>query len=126
MDFYRKTVIETTVKYKHIMSLLKNTSRNNLESARLVELQKEYAGFISADYMMTRTLPYWGSTPQPAKTYYQIKLVVDIFGIVDYSSSEKNFAYLCDEIAAGAKSTNHTISFLEHYVNNTLMIGFVT
>ena len=89
MEFYRKTVIETTAKYKHIMSLLKNTSRNNLESARLVELQKEYAGFISADYMMTRTSPYWGSTPQPAKTYYQMKLVVDIFGIVDHSSSEK-------------------------------------
>ena len=72
--------------------------------------------------MMTKTLPYW---PQPAKTYYQMKLEVDIFGIVDHSGSGKIFTYLCDEIAAGSKSTDHTISFLQHYVNTYLDDWFV-
>ena len=41
-------------------------------------------------------------------------------GLLTILVQKKNFSYLCDEIAAGTKSTDHTISFLEHYVNNYL------
>ena len=66
--------------------------------------------------MMSKNLPYWGESPQPGKTYYLMKLVCDIFGIIDHSTS-KSYTYTCDEVAAGAKSTDHTISFFDHFVN---------
>ena len=79
-------------------------------------LQAEYTAFLSADYMMSKTLPFWGESPQAAKTYYQMKLVCDVFGVVDHSKAGKegNYTYLCDELAAGSKNTDHTISFLSH------------
>ena len=59
--------------------------------------------------MMGKNLPHWGESAQPSKTYYMMKLVCDIFGVIDHSSG-KRYAYLCDERAAGPKSTDHTPS----------------
>lgn len=77
------------------------------------KLQSEYSAFASADYMMSKNLPFWGESPQPAKTYYQMKLVCDVFGIIDHSKQgrESHYTYLCDELAAGSKTSDHTISF---------------
>lgn len=85
----------------------------------LQELQHDYSAFISADYMMGKNLPFWGESPQPAKTYYQMKLVHDLFGIIDHSKkgTECNFLYICDELAAGSKTADHTISFFQHFVD---------
>ena len=54
--------------------------------------------------MMTKNLPFWGESPQPAKTYYQMKLLHDLFGIVDHSKkgTESNYVYVCDELTAGS------------------------
>ena len=86
----------------------------------LQKLQSEYTAFISADYMMSKNLPFWGESPQPAKTYYMMKLVCDVFGIVDHSKQGKdsNYTYLCDELAAGPKNTDRTITFLNHFLHN--------
>ena len=66
---------------------------------------------------MSKNLPFWGESPQPEKTYYQMKLV---FGIVDHSKEdrESNYTYLCDELAAGSKTSEHTISFFQHFIDN--------
>ena len=83
-------------------------------TAELNKLKKTFSAFISADYMMGKNLPHWGSSAQPSKTYYMMKLVHDIFGLVDHTSKIK-YAYLCDEVAAGPKSTDHTITFFDHF-----------
>ena len=81
----------------------------------IIELKREFSAFISADYMMGKNLPHWGESAQPSKTYYMMKLVCDVFGIVDHSSN-KWCAYYCNEPAAGPKSTDHTLIFLGHFV----------
>lgn len=65
---------------------------------------------------MSKNLPYWGESAQPGKTYYLMKLVCDIFGIVDHFCG-KGYTYICDELAAGSKSTDHTISFFQHFID---------
>ena len=83
-------------------------------------LQDSFSAFVSADYMMSKNLPFWGESPQPAKTYYQMKLVCDVFGIVDHSKKASNHTYICDEVAAGPKNTDHTISFLNHFLDTKI------
>lgn len=66
--------------------------------------------------MMSKNLPYWGESAQPGKTYYLMKLVCDVFEIVDHLG-QKSYTYICDELAAGSKSTDHTISLLQHFID---------
>ena len=42
--------------------------------------------------------------PVPGHNYYQMKLVHDLFGIVDHSKkgTESNYVYVCDELTAGS------------------------
>ena len=81
----------------------------------LQTMQEDFTAFISADYMMSKNLPYWGDSAQPGKSYYMMKLVCDVFGIVDHST-DSNYTYICDELAAGSKSSDHTLTFLNHFV----------
>ena len=116
LSYYWTQSVQTQAKYAQITSLLSRSCRTKNEDATLSELQREYSAFVSADYMMSKNLPYWGESPQPAKTYYQMKLVCDGFGIVDHSQ-QKNYTYLCDELAAGSKNSDHTISFFQHFTD---------
>ena len=120
LEYYRKLKVETQAKYAQINALLNEENRTQSEDAMLAKLQSEYSAFVSADYMMSKNLPFWGESPQPAKTYYQMKLVCDVFGIVDHSKEdrESNYTYLCDELAAGSKTSDHTISFFQHFIDN--------
>ena len=117
LECYRTLVVKTQAEYTEITSLLKK-DRTSAEEKRLLMLQKNYSGFVSADYMMSKNLPFWGELPQPAKMYYQMKLVCDVFVIVDHSKKPNNYTYLCDELAAGPKNTDHTISFLKHFIDS--------
>ena len=83
-------------------------------------LQNSFSTFISADHMMCKNLPFCDESPQPAKTYYQMKLVCDVFGNVDHSKKASNHTYICDELAAGCKNTDHTISFLNHFIDTQI------
>lgn len=65
--------------------------------------------------MMGKNLPHWDKSAQPSKTYYMMKLVCDVFRIINHSSN-KEYAYLCDEVAPGSKSTDHILTFFDHYV----------
>lgn len=117
LDHYRNMVIATQAKYTKITSLLSKENRTRAEEKQLKNLQDSFSAFVSADYMMSKNLPFWGESPQPAKTYYQMKLVCDVFGIVDHSKKTSNHTYICDELAAGPKNTDHTISFLNHFID---------
>ena len=114
LEFYQKRTVETQAKYVQITSHKQHTEAEN---AMLMTLQEEYSAFVSADYMMSKNLSFWGESPQPAKMYYQMKLVYDVFGIVDHSQ-QGDYTYLCDELAAGVKTTDHTISFFQHFIDS--------
>ena len=114
LEYYRRLTSETESTYRRIC-IQQQQNLTAVKSAELEKLKSEFSAFISADYMMGKNLPYWGESAQPSKTYYMMKLVCDVFGIVDHSS-KKRYAYLCDECAAGPKSTDHTLSFLDHFI----------
>ena len=114
LQYYQSLISDTKAAYMHI-NLLQQQDLDNEQSARLEELKKSFCAFVSADYMMGKNLPYWGESAQPSKTYYMMKLVCDVFGIVDHGSNQQ-YTYLCDEVAAGSKSTDHTITFFEHFI----------
>ena len=113
LEYYKDLVSETHSTYMRISMLEKQPSTPK-NTAELNKLKKTFSAFISADYMMGKNLPHWGSSAQPSKTYYMMKLVHGIFGLVDHTSKIK-YAYLCDEVAAGPQSTDHTITFFDHF-----------
>ena len=117
LECYRTLVMKAQAGYTEITALLKK-DRTNAEEEQLQTLQENYSAFASADYMMSKNLPFWGESPQPAKTYYQMKLVCDVLGIVEHSKKPNNYTYFCDELAAGPKNTDHTISFLQHFIDS--------
>ena len=119
IEYYRKLSVETRAKYARIASLFSEEHRTEAEDVMLTELQSEYSAFVSADYMMSKNLPFWGESPQLAKTYYQMKLVCDVFGIIDHSKQggESHYTYLCEELAARSKNSDHTISFFQHFID---------
>ena len=110
LEYYRNLISDATTTYAQKSKLL----QQDLDEERINHLEafkKSFCAFVSADYMMGKNLPYWGESAQPSKTYYMMKLVCDVFGIVD-----QQYAYLCDEVAAGSKSTDHIISFFQHFI----------
>ena len=94
---------------KQKWSDMEKLSQSELDTAR-----HSFTLVLSADYQMQKLVPYWGFSPQPGSTYYQQKLSHDIFGIVNHGT-EKTALYIFDE-TAGPKNTDHTVSYLEHYV----------
>ena len=100
--------------YRHI-SMLLGSELTQETVAELKRLKEVFSAFVSADYMMGKNLPHWGASAQPSKTYYMMKLGCDVFGTVDHSSGKK-YVYVCDETAAGPKSTDHTLTFFDHFV----------
>ena len=86
------------------------------EEEELTRLRNLFSLTISADYQMSKLIPFWGMSPQPGSTYYLQKLSNDIFGIVDHSSGEST-VYTCifDE-RLGQKNSDHTISYISDYL----------
>ena len=70
LEYYRNMLISTPSEYTKITCLLKKQNRTKTEEKQLKRLQNSFSAFISADYMMSKNLPFWGESPQPAKTYY--------------------------------------------------------
>ena len=99
LEYYRKLTSECTFMYKQISSLL-DKERTAEEDIELESLTDNFSALISADYMMGKNLPFWGESAQPGKTYYMMKLVCDVFGIVDHGLCQ-DLTYMCDERAAG-------------------------
>ena len=111
-----------------IMSTLQNDARLNgwtlLESKenktvdeilKLETMKHKFTLALSADFQMQKLVPYWGQSPQPGSTYYFQKLSHDIFCVCDHRISNC-MLYVFDE-TVGPKNTDHTISYLEHYIH---------
>ena len=79
------------------IDLLQLQNLDNEQSAHLEDLKRSFCAFVSTDYVMGKNLPYWGESAQPSKTHYMMKLVCDVFGIVDHGPNQQ-YTYLCDKV----------------------------
>ena len=64
-------------------------SKDDLDAAsqeRLQALQESLMLVLSADYKMTKFIPFWGETAIP---YYLRKVSHDLFGVVDHYDKSK-------------------------------------
>lgn len=55
-------------------------------------------------------MPHFGTTEQVSFAFFSYHIAVSIFGIVD-KTRNKNYLYLADKLQAGAKNSDHTISY---------------
>lgn len=64
-----------------------------------------FCAVLSFDYQQNKNLPYWGYTEQPGENE-----TCDVFGIIDHRSDSRDFkaVFVCDEQAAGPKSSDMT------------------
>lgn len=66
---------------------------------------------------MPKLIPSWGLSQQLGSMCYLQKLSNDIFGIMNHSN-DKSAVYIFDE-RCGPKSTDHTVSYLTHYIKES-------
>ena len=79
LKYYQEMKTKCASDWKEIQDL-PNTEENH----RRMELQHKFTLILSADYQMSKLLPYWGSTPQPSSMYYMQKVSYGLLGIVDH------------------------------------------
>ena len=84
------------------------------DGKELETLKRNFTLVVSANYQMSKLVPYWGSSPQPGATYCLQKLSHDILGIVNHATLHAA-VYLFDE-RVGLKNSDHTISSLSDYI----------
>ena len=122
---YHPTVTKRCAKdWKEILELEKLAeNRSTEDSEKLLQLKHSFTLTVSVDYQMSKLIPYWGYSAQPGSTYYLRKLSNDIFGIIDHRE-EKAAIYLVDE-TVGPKNTDHTVSYITHYLKSDPIPDFV-
>ena len=76
----------------------------------LAVLKHRFNLVVSADYQMSKLVPYWGMSAQPGSMYYLQKLSHDILEVVNHATN-----YLFDE-RVGPKNTDHTVSYITHFI----------
>ena len=113
-EYYKESVQKCKTSWNKIMQLTNKTPLTAREREELESLQHCFTLTLSADYQQSKLIPSWGRTEQPGSTYYLQKVSHDIFGIIDHRE-EQGVVYLFDE-RIGPKNTDHTVSFLSHYV----------
>lgn len=76
---------------------------------------------------MCKLLPSWGDSPQPGETCFLRKFMIEVMGITFAATyfdgvecDMKSSIYIVDERQAGKKSSDHTISFIDHYLHDVL------
>ena len=84
LEHYRFTVEKCKEDWKAIVTLSSQEELSDASRKELDSLQKSFVLVTSADYQMTKLIPYWGSSDQPAISYYLRKASHDLFGIVDH------------------------------------------
>ena len=75
-----------------------------------------YTAVISADYQMSKLVPYWGLSPQPGSTYYLQKLANGILEIIEHREGNRT-VYIFDK-RWGPKNTDHTVLYLTQFMKN--------
>ena len=75
---------------------LESTQCSPERKKRLQQLRNTFTLLLSADFQMSKLLPYWGHSAQPSSTYYLQKVSYDIYGIVDHRG-DSGHLYLFNE-----------------------------
>ena len=81
------------------------------EAEKLAVLKHKFNLVISADYKMSKLVPYWGLSPQTGSTYYLQKLSHDILGIVNHATGLST-VYLFDDTV----DPKNTVSYITHFL----------
>ena len=115
--YYNDMIHRCSTEWDEIRKL-EEKERTEEEESELTRLHHKFTLLLSADYLMSKLVPYWGLSPQPGSTYYFQKLSCDIFGIVDHCEGQATI-YLFDE-TVGPKNTDHTVSYLTNYLQKSL------
>lgn len=113
-SYYTEVTARCVAEWNDIISLEEKVTLTEEETSRLAGLKCRFNLVISADYQMSKLVPYWGMSAQPGCTYYLQKLSHDVFGIVDHGRKSST-VYLFDE-RSGPKNTDHTISYLTDFL----------
>ena len=114
-QYYVDTTARCASEWKQIKDLEEKATRTDDEEEQLAVLKHKFNLVLAVDYQQCKLVPYWGMSDQPGSTYYLQKLNHDIFGVVNHGSNS-SAVYLFDE-TAGPKNTDHTLSFLTHYIS---------
>ena len=115
IDQYKHVRDKSLSDWKRITELQQKGCANELEEAELHQLKSSFNLCVDADYQQAKLIPHWGYFPQPGTTYY--KLSNDIFGVVAHDEPSQHL-YTWHEGAAGAKTSDHTITCLDHFVES--------
>ncbi|XP_070578689.1 uncharacterized protein [Ptychodera flava] len=113
--FYKKSCQHAFDHQKKIEER-EETMGTHEEEIQLLEMKTDYIACYSFDYKMVITLPQWHLTPQPAMSYYKMKLCVDEAAVIQHNTG-KAYTYIFDE-RFGPKNSSHTLSILSHHINN--------
>ena len=113
-ECYVKETASCASRWKQINELDEKTTRTDEEEETLATLKLRFNLVLCADYQQCKLVPYWGMSDQPGSTYYLQKVNHDLFGIVNHGDGS-SAVYLFDE-TIGPKNTDHTLSFLTHYI----------
>ena len=110
-EYYIEVTRRCKQEMEKITALEENSEANETE---LTTLKNKFTLTVSADYQMSKLIPFWGLSPQPGSTYYLQKLSHDVFGIVNHADNASAI-YIFDE-RMGPKNTDHTVSYLSDYL----------
>ncbi|XP_077995114.1 uncharacterized protein LOC144448701 isoform X1 [Glandiceps talaboti] len=114
--FYKQSCNTAWQSQQMIEDLESKDVRTDEEEITLLEEKTNYVACFSIDYKMVVTVPQWHLTPQPAISYYKMKLCVDEAVIVHHNFG-KAYSYIFDE-RCGPKNSNHTLSILDKHMRS--------
>ena len=114
LEHYKFMIGKCKCDWQAIVSLASKENLDESDQRQLEALKQLFVLVLSADYQMSKLIPFWGSSTQPGMTYYQRKVSHDPFGIVDHLD-DSNYVSVFDE-RVGPKNTDHTVSLLSHYL----------
>ena len=114
-EYYKECIKRCQDQWENLVLLEESGDSEELECKK-----HTFTAVLSADYQMSKLIPHWGYSPQPGSTYYLQKLSNDIFGIVDHRR-QQSMIYVTPEMY-GPKNTEHTVSYLLHYLKNSGLV----
>ena len=118
--YYKKCVSNSKSMWKKIKRLTEKSVLTRNEENQLESLKDKFSPAISADYQMSKLLRHWGTSEQPGESYYLRKYKVDIFGIVNESTTESECYLVGEEF--GSKDADTTISLLDGYIDKFIAV----
>ena len=100
--------------WKEITDLEAKDSKTDEEEEKLVQLKQCYTAVISADYQMSKLVPYWGLSPQPGSTYY---LPMTFWELLTTEKEMEQYTFLMRDWDQKTQIIA-TVSYLTHFMKN--------